>query len=167
MADLAQEQALDKVDIIRSRFPITYREAYDTLERNEGNVVRALMELEDHKLNPGLLEQVEERVTVMGHEVVSKVLEAVRTGQTSKVRIMRDGRTIWTLPTAVGAVSALLFPYVTLFATVAAVSQKYEIVLDKRKPQQRQQQQSQTTLTHCPGEVNVHHEAVVAEYARQ
>jgi len=38
-----QDQMLEKVDIIRNRFGISYREAYDVLERNQGNVVQACM----------------------------------------------------------------------------------------------------------------------------
>lgn len=153
------EMTLEKVDIIRKRFPISYREAYDSLERNRGNVVRALMELEDRKSSPGMIEQIEERITVSGQELAAKVQEIIRTGQTSCIRIMRDGRTIYTLPTAVGAVGALLFPTVTLFATVAAVSARYEIVLDKR-PQG-------TELTGQPGIINPHHEVIEVHYCER
>ena len=152
MADLT----LEKVDIIRSRFDLSYREAYDLLERNGNNVVRALMEAEDLKNKPGVIELVEERVTVMGHELVERVQDLVRTGQNAKIRVMRNGRTVLTIPAAVGAVSAMFFPYLTVIATVAAMTQKYELVFDKRqaRPPQEQEQQQQ-----CPtGIVNVHHE---------
>ncbi|MGB8953858.1 MAG: DUF4342 domain-containing protein [Tumebacillaceae bacterium] len=156
MADLM----LDKVDIIRSRFEMSYREAYDLLERNENNVVRALMEAEELKNKPGMIEVVEERITVMGHELVEKVQELVRTGQNAKIRVNRDGRTVLTIPAVVGAVGAMFFPYLTVFATVAAMTQKYELVFDKRQVRPQKQQQPQCAA----GVVNVHHEQKEQEF---
>ena len=143
---------LDKVDIIRSRFEMSYREAFELLERNGNNVVRALMEAEELKNKPGMIEVLEERITVMGHELVEKVQELVRTGQNAKIRVNRDGRTVLTIPAAVGAAGAMFFPCLTVFATVAAMTQKYELVFDKRNAHPQKQMQCK------PGIVNVHHE---------
>ncbi|MCX7570832.1 DUF4342 domain-containing protein [Tumebacillus sp. DT12] len=161
---MAETTMLEKVDILRSRCRISYRDAYETLERNGGNVIRALIELEDreHAAKPNVLNalphlpgKVEERITVMGHELMDKLQEIVKTGQNTKIRVMRDGRTVFKVPTAVGAVGALLFPAVTVVATAAAMASRYEIVLDKR-PQNQQTEDSDTG--HDPVLVNVHTE---------
>lgn len=151
---------LDKVDIIRSRFEMSYREAYELLERNGNNVVRALMEAEELKHKPSMVEMVEERITVLGSELVDKLQELVRTGQYGKIRVNRNGRTMLTLPAVVGAVGAMFFPYLTVFATVAAMTQKYEIVFDKRKTRPQKQLQQQCAA----GVVNVHHEQKEQEF---
>ena len=156
MIKVADTTMLDKVDIIRNRFPISYKEAYDLLEQNGGNVVRALIAIEDRQNHPGVIEKVEERITVMGHELVHKLQEIVRTGQHAHIRVLRGGRQVLSLPAAVGAVSAFIFPYLTVFATVAALTQKYEVVLDKRGIRKQQPDH----LEHQPGVVNVHHEQV-------
>ena len=165
------DQMLEKIDIIRARFPISYREAHDLLDRNGGNVVRALMEAEEAKSAPGIIERVEERVTVLGSEVADKLQEIVRKGQHTKIRVLRDGRTVLTLPAAVGAVGALFFPYLTVFATVAAMTQKYEIVWDKRMPQQQQKQPQPAVIGHSDADtghecalVNVHDETKEPEF---
>jgi hypothetical protein len=174
----AVDPILEKVDIIRARFPISYREAYDVLERNGHNVVRALMELEDAKKEPSVIEQIEERFFVMGHELADKLRELVQRGQKTKIRVVRDGQTVMTLPAAVGAVGALFFPMLTVFATVAAMTQKYEIIVDKREANAGREGRSakgnrplendrvvcevdvvpDVAGAHQPGVVNVHHE---------
>jgi hypothetical protein len=163
---------LEKVDILRKRFDLSYKDAYELLERYEYNVVKACIAQEEHKnvnqgisaLMPDLLDQVEERVTVMGKDLLAKVQDIVRTGQASKVRVVKNGRTVLTVPAAVGAVGALLFPYTTVIATVAAMTQKYELVWDKRKPQQNRA--GATDNRHMPGLTNVHEEEKVAYVER-
>ena len=44
-----QEITLEKIDLIRDRTGVTYREAHEALQRNDGNVISALIELEDSK----------------------------------------------------------------------------------------------------------------------
>ncbi|MGZ4106311.1 MAG: DUF4342 domain-containing protein [Tumebacillaceae bacterium] len=173
---MATDPILEKVDILRKRFNITYKEAYDLLEHHGYNVVKACIAKEGHQdankgisaLMPDLLDQVEERVTVLGQDLMAKMQDIVRTGQASKVRVVKNGRTVLTVPAAVGAVGALLFPYTTVIATVAAMTQKYELVWDKRKSAQnhlRQPARSERTMLstasdnrHVPGLTNVHEE---------
>ncbi|MGZ4163247.1 MAG: DUF4342 domain-containing protein [Tumebacillaceae bacterium] len=175
---MATDPILEKVDILRKRFNITYKEAYDLLEHHGYNVVKACIAKEGHQdankgisaLMPDLLDQVEERVTVLGQDLMAKMQDIVRTGQASKVRVVKNGRTVLTVPAAVGAVGALLFPYTTVIATVAAMTQKYELVWDKRTPKPAQQQMQHYQLRsnkhtvpvsespHIPGLTFVHEE---------
>jgi len=178
MAD--QDQLLEKVDIIRNRFGCSYREAYDMLERNQGNVVQACMALEapskglnqgthqrqDAGRTTGFLDQVEESVSgVVGDDVVSAVQKFVHTAQNSKIAVRKNGRTLFTIPTAVGAIGALFFPYVTVAATAMAVTARYEVVLDKRKPTTDDTNKADIDdLGHSRQQarvVNVHHEESV------
>jgi hypothetical protein len=137
---MAVTTMLEKVDILRSRFCLSYCDAYAMLERNGGNVIRALMELEDRekasKRNPldasqHLPGQWEDRISAMCYEWKDKLQQLVHIGQKSKIRIMRGGDTLFQIPTAVGAIGALLFP-ATAVVTAAALATRYEIVLDKR-----------------------------------
>lgn len=143
---------LEKVDILRKRFQISYREAYDLLEQNDGNVVRACIDLENRTADSGVVGQVEERMQVMGKDLLQKVQDIVRTGQASSIRVIRDGQTVLTIPAAVGVVGALIFPYLTVAGAAAAVAARYEIVIDKRRKQD-------ADTGHQPAVVNVHHES--------
>ncbi|TCP53329.1 uncharacterized protein DUF4342 [Tumebacillus sp. BK434] len=144
---------LEKVDILRKRFQISYREAYNLLEQNDGNVVRACIDLEHRTADTGVVGQVEERMQVMGKDLLHKVQDIVRTGQASSIRVIRDGQTVLTIPAAVGVVGALIFPYLAVAGTAAAVAARYEIVIDKRMKQD-------PDTGHQPAVVNVHHESI-------
>lgn len=155
---MAEQPTLEKIDILRHRCNLSYQAAHEVLLRNQGNVIQALIELEQTEGKPDLVEVIEERVSVMGHELWDKIEEIVRAGQSTKIRVLKNGRTVWTIPTAVGAVGALLFPTVALIATVAAMTQKYVLVWDKR---QSGQADEEVNTGHAPGLMNVHHEDVV------
>ncbi|KEO83814.1 DUF4342 domain-containing protein [Tumebacillus flagellatus] len=153
------EPTLEKIDILRQRCNLSYAGAQEVLARNGGNVVKALIEMENTQGKPDVVEMIEERVTVMGHELWDKIQEIVRAGQCTKIRVLKNGRTVFTIPTAVGAVGAMLFPYITLIATVAAMAGKYVLVWDKRPLQSSTGPEVNTG--HRPGVMNVHHEEIV------
>lgn len=153
--NLQTEAQLEKVDILRNRFNLSYREAYDALERHGGNVIQACIELEDRGKQPDVLQQAQERIEVMGKDLMGKVQEIVKTGQASRIRILRDGRTVLTIPTAVGAVGALFFPTLAVIAAAAAVAAKYELLLDMHPQDHTGETPAQQ---HQPGIINVHQE---------
>ncbi|EAX48230.1 transcriptional regulator, Fis family [Thermosinus carboxydivorans Nor1] len=64
------EITLEKIDIIRERTGVSYREAKEVLERNGGNVIEALIELESKKENTWA-----EEFSVRSAEVIDKVKE--------------------------------------------------------------------------------------------
>ncbi|MBL0388344.1 DUF4342 domain-containing protein [Tumebacillus sp. ITR2] len=154
------EPTLEKIDILRKRCNLSYSGAYEVLERNGGNVIKALIEMESTEGKPDVVQQIEERVTVMGHEVWDKVQDIIRKGQSTKIRVLKGGRTVATIPTAVGAVGAMFFPYITLMATVAAMAGKYVLVWDKRLPSSTGRE---VNSGHQPGVMNVHHEEIVEQ----
>ncbi|ASS76080.1 hypothetical protein CIG75_14695 [Tumebacillus algifaecis] len=151
---------LEKVDILRKRFQISYREAYDVLQQSGGNVVQACIDLENRTADTGVAGQLEERIQVMGKDLVEKIQDIVKTGQASMIRVIRGGKTVLTIPAAVGAVGALIFPYLAVVGTAAAVAARYEIVIDKRM-----KQVAEADTGHCPSIVNVHHETKENNYA--
>ncbi|HEU4965513.1 MAG TPA: DUF4342 domain-containing protein [Bacilli bacterium] len=147
---------LEKVDILRKRFSISYREAYDLLERHGNNVIQACIELEDRGKQPDLLQQAGQRMEVMGQDLMSKVQEIIKTGQTSRIRILRDGKQVLTIPTAVGAVGAMIFPMATVVAAAAAVAARYELILEMKHERNTGEARADK---HHPGITNVHEEA--------
>jgi hypothetical protein len=145
---------LEKVDILRNRFRISYREAYDVLERNGGNVIQACIELEDSskQAQPDNIAQSTHKIEVMGKDLMAKVQEIIKTGQASRIRIQRNGKTVLTIPTAVGAVGALFFPTAAVIAAAAAVAAKYEILLDMHHDETGEAAKDESGIT------NVHEE---------
>ena len=108
---------LGKIDTIRERLGVSYKEAKDALDRNGGDVVKALIELEGEK------KPWTESVSVAGKDVVDKVKEIVQQGNVTKIRIRQGDRVIMDIPVTAGAISTILLPQLTLVgAAVALVS---------------------------------------------
>ncbi|MBP2663562.1 MAG: hypothetical protein H6Q71_1510, partial [Firmicutes bacterium] len=79
---------LENIDLIRERTGVSYREAKAALERNEGNVIDTLIELEDKsKSSTNWTEEFSVRST----EVMDKVKELIREGNVNKIRIKHEG----------------------------------------------------------------------------
>jgi phage terminase large subunit-like protein len=108
---------LGKIDSIRERLGVSYKEAKDALDRNGGDVVKALIELEGEK------KPWTESVSVAGKDVVDKVKEIVQQGNVTKIRVRQGDKVIMDIPVTAGAISTILLPQLTLVgAAVALIS---------------------------------------------
>ncbi len=65
---------LEKIDLIRTRLNVGYKEAREALEAAGGDVVQALIDLEEKKNTGG-------RFQAKGQEIVEQIKELVNKGQ--------------------------------------------------------------------------------------
>lgn len=117
-----EDITLEKIDIIRERTGVTYREAKDALERAGGNVLEALVELEDKK--PG---GWTEEFSVKSGEVMDKVKEFIHQGNVTKIRVKQDGKTLVEIPVTLGAISAVFLPQLAALGVLVAVFKRCTI----------------------------------------
>jgi hypothetical protein len=117
-----EEITLEKIDIIRERTGVSYREAKDALERAGGNVLDALVDLEAKK--PG---GWTEEFSVKSGEVVDKVKELIRQGNVTKIRVKQDGKTLVEIPVTLGAISAVFLPQLAALGVLVAVFKRCTI----------------------------------------
>ena len=92
---------LEKVDILRARLGIGYKEAKKALEEADGDVVRALVAFEERGLSLG------ERLQAMGQEVFEQLKAIVHQGQDHKIKIKKDDETVLEIPALVGALGLI------------------------------------------------------------
>jgi len=111
-----EEITLEKLDIIRERAGVTYREAREALERAEGKVIDALVDLEGRK--PG---GWTEEFSVRSGEVIDKVKELVRQGNVTKIRIKQNGKVLVEIPVTLGAIGAVFLPQLAALGVLVAV----------------------------------------------
>jgi hypothetical protein len=117
-----EEITLEKIDIIRERTGVSYREAKEALERSGGNVLDALVELEAKK--PG---GWTEEFTVKSSEVMDKVKEFIHQGNVTKIRVKQDGKTLVEIPVTLGAISAVFLPQLAALGVLVAVFKRCTI----------------------------------------
>ncbi|MBR6500285.1 MAG: DUF4342 domain-containing protein [Firmicutes bacterium] len=120
------EITLEKIELVKDRTGVSYKEAKDALERADGSVVDAIIEIEetiDISSKSKLGEQ--------GSAMIDKIKDAIRKGNISKITIKKDEEVILNLPVNIGLVGTLLFPWAVIASTIAALGTKCTIELLK------------------------------------
>ena len=120
------EITLEKIELVKDRTGVSYKEAKDALERADGSVVDAIIEIEetiDISSKSKLGEQ--------GFAMIDKIKDAIRKGNISKITIKKDEEVILNLPVNIGLVGTLLFPWAVIASTIAALGTKCTIELLK------------------------------------
>ncbi|MBO8168839.1 MAG: DUF4342 domain-containing protein [Thermoanaerobacteraceae bacterium] len=118
---------LTKIDQIRQRMDVSYKEAKEALDIADGDVVQAIIYLEEKQ------SQWDKKFEEQGGKIIRQVKEIIRKGNVTKVKIKKDGKTVAEIPAnvgVVGLVGILASPPLAILAgvgTVAAVANKYTL----------------------------------------
>ena len=118
------EITLEKIELVKDRTGVSYKEAKEALEAAEGSVVDAIIAIEENidvkKTN---------KAGTMAADTVEKVKELVKKGNISKISVKKDDETVVNIPVNVGVVGALVAPWGVLAAAIAAFGFKCKIEL--------------------------------------
>lgn len=104
-------EMLEKIDTIRKRTNVTYREAKEALERAGGDVVEALAQLE------GKVEKC--RLEARGRDLVRVLTDIIERGNASRIIVRNGERIVADIPVTVGAAAVILAPWAVLLGTMA------------------------------------------------
>lgn len=118
--------SLEKVDIIRDRTGVSYKEAKEALEAAGGNVVDALINIE-----AAGEKKWTETMSVKGSEVVDKLKGMVKSGNVNRIRVKKDDYVILDIPVTAGAISAVMIPQLTAIGTAVALVSKCTIEVER------------------------------------
>ncbi|VBB06076.1 Hypothetical protein LUCI_1291 [Lucifera butyrica] len=113
---------LDKIDQLRERLGVSYREAKEALEQAGGNVIEALIALENKKQGNWT-----EEFSVRSGEVVDKVKELIRKGNVNKIRVKQDDKILVEIPVGLGAIGAVILPSLAALGVLVAVFKRCTI----------------------------------------
>ena len=92
---------LEKVDLIRERLGVSYKEAKEALDQADGDVVQALVFLEDRQY------RLDEKVESEGRKLWDKIKSLIRKGNVTKIRLKKDDRILAEIPVNVGALGVV------------------------------------------------------------
>lgn len=120
-----EDISLEKLDSIRARTGVSYRKAKEALERNNGNVIEAIIELEETK--PASSYNWTEEFSVRSTEVIDKVKELIREGNINKIRVKHDDKTLVEIPVGIGAIGAVILPQIAALGVLVAVFKRCTI----------------------------------------
>jgi hypothetical protein len=105
---------LEKIDIIRSRFNVSYEQAHNALTSTSGDVIAALAAIErSQACRPDLL--------ALGAEVADEVQHLVNGGPIRKLRLKYGNRVITEKPVALTAAAAIAAALAAVLVTKLAI----------------------------------------------
>jgi len=124
---------LEKIDIIRERVNVSYAEAKEALEASNGDVVDALIYIEE-KSNRNNEEIYEEFYTTQG-EFKQWLKNLVRKGNVSRIKIKKDDRVLIDIPVNAGlaaGVLTLIYPQLLALGILTAVVTKITVEITRK-----------------------------------
>ena len=120
------EITLEKIELVKDRTGVSYKEAKEALEAVDGSVVDAIIAIEETvNLKTG------NKATEFADDTVEKIKELVKKGNITKIAVKKDDENLVNIPLNVGLVSALVAPWGVIAATIAAFGFKCQIELTK------------------------------------
>jgi ribosomal protein L21 len=119
------DEFMEKVDKIRERTGVTYREAKEALEKTGGDLLEALILLEEDK------KTWTEQINVAGADVIDKLREIIKSGNVNRIKVKKGDSIILDIPVTAGAVGAVLLPYITALGAAVAFVSKCTIEIER------------------------------------
>lgn len=118
------EITLEKIELVKDRTGVSYKEAKEALEAAEGSVVDAIIAIEDTvDISKG------GKTSEFAAETMDKIKEMVKKGNISKISVKKGDEAIVNIPVNVGVVGALVAPWGVIAAAIATVGFKCTVEL--------------------------------------
>ena len=116
------EITLEKIELVKDRTGVTYKEAKEALEAADGNVVDAIVAIEQ-SIDQGADGNFRSQKAAL----IDKMKEIFKKGNVAKILVTRDGETLLNIPLNIGVIGTVVAPWGVIAATVAAFGFKCKI----------------------------------------
>ncbi len=120
--------SLEKIDLIKERTGVSYKEAKAALETTGGNVVEALV----------ILEEEERTWAEEGphKELISKFRGLLKKSTETKIQVKSKEKTVVEFPAPLGALGAVFLPKAAALGTLMLLFTKFSLHLEKKSPEE-------------------------------
>lgn len=109
------EITLEKIELVRDRTGVTYKEAKEALEKSGGNVVDAIIAIEE------TVDTMESKTAkVKKDALIQRMKEIVAKGNVSKIVVTKGEDTLLNIPLNVGILGTVIAPWGMIAGVVAA-----------------------------------------------
>jgi hypothetical protein len=102
---------VELIDELRKRAKVSYEDAKEALEKNNGDLVEALI----------YLEKQNKVKTECGNSFISSVKKIIKKGNRIKFIIKKQESTILSLPLTAAVIITIVAPYVTVIGLIVAI----------------------------------------------
>lgn len=123
---------LEKIDLLRERLGISYREARDALERAGGDVLEALIQYEE-----SAKEGLQRELAGWSAKLMERIRGILQRGNVARIKVKKDGKTVAEIPATVGALGVLgilassELAVLAGLSTVAALFNRYTLEIER------------------------------------
>ena len=124
--ETTMEITLEKIELVKDRTGVSYKEAKEALEFANGNVVDAIIYVEEN-----IDHEFSSREKKAVNKVMDNVKEVVRKGNVTKLRVYHGDEVVLNLPVLFGVAGTVLFPWGAVASAVAAAFTKCRVELVK------------------------------------
>jgi polyhydroxyalkanoate synthesis regulator phasin len=120
------EITLEKIELVKDRTGVSYKEAKEALEAADGSVVDAIIAIEETvNLKP------QGKTKDAADDIIKKLKELVKKGNVTKISVKKDDETILNIPVNVGIIGTLMAPWGIIAGFVAAFGFKCKIEITR------------------------------------
>jgi Transcription factor homologous to NACalpha-BTF3 len=120
------EITLEKIELVKDRTGVSYKEAKEALEAADGSVVDAIIDIEE-----SIDVKNKNKFAEQSAHIIEKVKEAIKKGNVAKIIVKKNDEVIMNLPVNVGIVGTVLAPWAAVAGVIAAFGTKCVIELIK------------------------------------
>jgi hypothetical protein len=129
------EITLQKIDQVRERTGLSYTEARELLEEADGDVVQALIILENEEGNLDLdLEmdgmEMGKMKGIVSQNVVDPMKRVFHKSSRTRIRVKNEDGTLLEIPATLGIAGALFAPRATALSAMALLMAQYSLEVD-------------------------------------
>ncbi len=110
---------LDKIDLIMERANVTYEEAKEALEKHNGDLVEALIELEKGEKIKKNRKKIKEDINEKSSSFFNKLSDEIKKMHKQKFRIKKDEEQIINIPLTLAVLLIIItFPFSLLLLAI-------------------------------------------------
>ena len=120
------EISLKKIELVKDRTGVSYKEAKEALIKAEGSVVDAIIMLEDEI---DIAPKTKAGDTAL--QIVEKIKSLIKKGNISKIMVKKNSEVILNVPVNLGIIGAICIPWTMIITTIVALGAKCSIELVK------------------------------------
>ena len=117
--------SLEKIDIVVARTNSTFKEAKEALEKTGGDVVEAIVFIEDNRGSwTG-------NMSNKGERMIDKIKEILKKGNVTKIIVKKDGEVIMNIPVNAAALGTIISAPLALLGLGTAILSKCVIEIQR------------------------------------
>ncbi|MGI9860799.1 DUF4342 domain-containing protein [Moorella naiadis] len=123
---------LEKIDQLRQRLGLSYREAKETLDRTGGDLLAALIQYEE-----GVREETQSTLGNWSTKFMERLRDILHQGNVTRIKVKKDGKTVAEIPATAGALGILgvlassELAVLAGLSTVAALFNRYTLEVER------------------------------------